>query len=94
MELYKILHKPTGLYYKPNRGNGNFSKSGKVYTMKPQLRWLEHKMKIRLYTYSGKFNKFQQTLLNYFKIEIPENPFIVEQYVFVPIEDWEIIRIN
>lgn len=91
MELYKILHKPTGLYYKPNRGNGNFSKSGKVYTMKPQLRWLEHKMKIELYTRSGKFNRFQQTLLDYFKIE---NPSIVEQHVFVPIEDWEIIKIN
>lgn len=33
MRPYKIKHIPTGLYYKPSRGN-NLSKLGKVYTTK------------------------------------------------------------
>lgn len=31
MNPYRIKHKPTGLYYKPSKGN-NLSKNGKVYT--------------------------------------------------------------
>lgn len=31
-EYYKLKHKPTGLYYKPNKGTGsNLSTRGKVY---------------------------------------------------------------
>ncbi|MBQ3690164.1 MAG: hypothetical protein II937_09965 [Bacteroidales bacterium] len=36
VRLYRILHKPTGLYYKP--GYVNLSKKGKVYTKKPSLK--------------------------------------------------------
>lgn len=31
MNPYRIKHKPTGLYYKPSKGN-NLSKNGKIYT--------------------------------------------------------------
>lgn len=32
MEYFKIKHKPTGLYYKPLKGNGcNLSTRGKIY---------------------------------------------------------------
>lgn len=31
MDSGRIKHKPTGLYYKPSKGN-NLSKNGKVYT--------------------------------------------------------------
>jgi hypothetical protein len=32
MELYKLKHKPTGLYYKPTKGTGsNLSTKGKIY---------------------------------------------------------------
>ena len=42
MKFYKILHKPTGLYYKPSRHGSpaNLSKKGKVYERKPSLGWL------------------------------------------------------
>lgn len=31
-EIYKLKHKPTGLYYKPNNGTGsNLSTRGKIY---------------------------------------------------------------
>lgn len=30
MEFYRVMHKPTGLYYKP--GKPNLSRKGKVYT--------------------------------------------------------------
>ena len=32
MEIYRIKHKPTGLYFKPTKGNGcNLSTKGKIY---------------------------------------------------------------
>lgn len=31
MDLYRIKHKPTGLYYQPIRNGNNLSKHGKVY---------------------------------------------------------------
>lgn len=38
MELYRIKHKPTGLYVTPNkRGNGNLSEKGEIY--KTPHRW-------------------------------------------------------
>lgn len=38
MELYRIKHKPTGLYVTPNkRGDGNLSKKGEIY--KTPYRW-------------------------------------------------------
>lgn len=30
-KLYKIRHKPTGLFLKPSAGDGNLSKKGKIY---------------------------------------------------------------
>ena len=38
MEIYRIKHKPTGLYVTPNkRGEGNLSKKGEIY--KTPHRW-------------------------------------------------------
>jgi hypothetical protein len=39
LEFYRLRHKPTGLYYKPKRKSwdGNLSRKGKVYTVKPSL---------------------------------------------------------
>lgn len=39
MKIYKIKHKPTGLYYKPSvyPYHHNLSKTGKVYHRKPNI---------------------------------------------------------
>lgn len=39
MKFYKIRHKPTGLFFIPNNGHGNFSVTGKTYTSRPQKGW-------------------------------------------------------
>ena len=39
MKFYKIRHKPTGLFFTPNKGHGNFSTTGKIYTSRPQKNW-------------------------------------------------------
>jgi len=46
MKLYRIKHKPTGLFYCPVRGFGenktNLSKNGKVYTKRPTFSHMSH----------------------------------------------------
>lgn len=37
MEIYRIKHKPTGLYVTPNKGHGNLTKKGEIY--KTPHRW-------------------------------------------------------
>ena len=41
MELWRLKHIPTGLYFKPSkhRSKSNLSKKGKVYTSKPTIKW-------------------------------------------------------
>lgn len=55
MKIYKLLHKPTGLYYRPVRSikvkvphedkreyvKSNLCKKGKIHTIKPNLDWCE-----------------------------------------------------
>lgn len=40
MTIYKILHVPTGLYYKPisNMSRSNLSKRGKLYIKEPEIK--------------------------------------------------------
>jgi len=43
MKIYKVLHIPTGLYFKPStyQSKSNLSKTGKVYHRKPNMQlWL------------------------------------------------------
>ena len=46
MTLYKIRHKPTGLFYHPVKGRysskTNLSKNGKVYFRKPSFAHIGH----------------------------------------------------
>lgn len=41
MKLYRIKHKPTGLYYKPAQNGNTLSRKGKVYHRKPNTKWCE-----------------------------------------------------
>lgn len=37
MKVYKLRHKPSGLFFIPSTGKGNLSLRGKVYTRRPNL---------------------------------------------------------
>jgi hypothetical protein len=98
MKVYKILHKPTGLFFTPSRGTGNFSINGKIYDKKPSLKWVEHGVRVLLQWSKGT-SKREQALIKHFKIE-PYSPIPAykDQYNFdktinVPLDEWEIIEL-
>lgn len=96
MKVYKILHKPTGLFFTPSRGNGNLSSGGKLYPKKPRLEWAGDGIRIKLYTWGNKKpNKNQKKIIDYFELQ-PEKDgsYWVDQYFDEPVENWEIIEIE
>lgn len=93
MKVFKILHKPTGLYFKPSNGTSNLSKKGKIYSSNPSLSWIGTTITIKFYP-NGKLNEMQRKIVEHFHLEIPENRWKVHQYVQVPKSDWEIIEIE
>jgi hypothetical protein len=95
MKVYKILHKPTGLYFTPSRGYGNFSKTGKIYTKPPRIEWAGTTVRIIIFFQGKKLNKKDQKIVDYFKI-IPDEKLKMlwlDKYYTVPITDWEIIKL-
>lgn len=40
MIVYKIRHKPTGLFFRPAKDGPNVSTRGKLYEKRPTLKWL------------------------------------------------------
>jgi hypothetical protein len=46
MKVYKIKHKPTGLFFTPSRGSGNLSISGKIYPKRPNINWIGNCIRI------------------------------------------------
>jgi hypothetical protein len=93
MKVYKILHKPTGLFFKPSKGSGNLSKKGKIYPMKPSLTWIGPLIKIDFWN-RLRITKENQIMLDYFKLETPIEWHHFQRYVEVPQNDWEIIEIE
>lgn len=94
MKVYKILHKPTGLFFTPSRGHGNLSTTGKVYQRPPQLKWAGESVRIVVKTWSGKKpTKKQQILIDYFEIEPHKDSYWLDKYFRVSKDDWEIIEL-
>lgn len=91
MICYRIKHKPTGLYFKPSRGESNLSSKGKIYTSLPSLKWTGDTIRIR---FRGdaikKLSKAKKILVNHFNLNEEFDYLWVDQYVKVPFEDWEI----
>jgi hypothetical protein len=89
-KLYKIKHKPTGLYFTPSKGSGTLSTNGKVYNHKPLLSWCSAFIVIN--SYSTKPNKKELLLRKHF--EIPEREegkyFHFRKGFHTPDSDWEI----
>jgi hypothetical protein len=94
MKVYRILHKPTGLYFTPSRGNGNLSRTGKVYPKIPSLKWVEC---IRIVVgWSNTLSKKDLAIINHFglKADNQTGGYYIDTYVHPPIEEWEIIEIE
>jgi hypothetical protein len=98
MKVYKILHKPTGLYFTPSRGSGNLSSTGKLYPRMPQLKWAGNGVKVIIKTWGDdpKLTKKQKALVNHFNIlpnEKSGKGYWIDKCFDVPITDWEIVEI-
>ena len=61
MKLYKLLYKPLGLYFTPNKGNGNLSKIGKIYRIKPNPKTYNY-VSIRASSWLGKQTNIQKII--------------------------------
>lgn len=94
MKIFKLKHKPTGMFYVPSRGRGNLSRGGKLYDRKPRLEWTETiRVVLRIWS-NRKPNKNQQKLIDYFGIKQDGNGgYWTDQYFKTNKEDWEIIEL-
>jgi hypothetical protein len=92
MKVYRILHKPTGLYYSPDTGYGNLSITGKFYARNPKKC---STIRIKLFKWNDtKITKKQRILIDYFKIEPNERGiYYFDKCFAVPETDWEIIEL-
>jgi len=94
MKVYKILHKPTGLFFIPSKGRGNLSKTGKIYPKPPQLKWATGSVRIVLHIWSGKKpQKHQQTIIDHFELESDKSGgYWIDKHYKVNDRDWEIVE--
>ena len=72
MKVYKILHKPTGLYFTPSNGYGNLSTTGKMYARTPSLNYIGGSIRIIVKEYGTeeiKLSKRLQTNVDFFGIK-------------------------
>ncbi|MDD5649007.1 MAG: hypothetical protein PHF86_01075 [Candidatus Nanoarchaeia archaeon] len=97
MKVYKIKHKPTGLFFVPSRGgNGNLSTGGKIYSKFPSLNWIGDSIRIVIRKWEGeKLSKKEKLIVEHFKIDQSDkkDPYWIDRHFGVPIEDWEIIEL-
>ena len=95
MRVYKILHKPTGLYFIPSTGSGNLSTTGKVYVRKPSLT-ICISGSIRIIVRERKDKKLSkklQTIVDFFNVPQDKNGgYWFDGYFDTFYEDWEIIE--
>jgi len=89
MKVYKIKHKPTGLYFTPSKGHGNLSTKGKIYSMRPQIHhWLAGGIRLLVRrSDSGKFSKKNQLIIDHFGIQFKETQWRVDERFYTPYED-------
>lgn len=96
MKVYKILHKPTGLYFTPSRGSGNLSTTGNIYSRKPSLTvCIGGSVRIIVKTWpSEKLSKKLQTIVDFFNVPKDEKGgYYFDKHVNTPYEDWEIVEL-
>jgi len=83
LKVYKLLHKPTGLFYKPVRGyDSNLGLSGKLYSKKPSI---PSSITINLTYGRIKEGSMSDKMFKYFerrngRVEIPDSDWELIQY--------------
>lgn len=95
MKVYKIKHKPTGLFFTPSKGYGNLSVNGKIYSKPPNMSWVGDYIRVVLRKWrSEKLNKKEQTIIDYFNLEKnSRGDYWFDTYFPTKPEDWEIIEL-
>jgi len=96
MKVFKILHKPTGLYYTPSNGYGNLSTTGKIYARKPSLTvCIGGSIRIIIHEWNPRpFSKKLQIIADYFGFKKDEKGKCwVDTHINTPFEDWEIVEL-
>ena len=95
MKVYKILHKPTGLFYTPSDGHGNLSTTGKIYAKKPNLSRIGGSIRIIIHKWKEKkLSEKYMTIVNYFNL-VPDEKgnYWIDKHFEISITDWEIIEL-
>jgi hypothetical protein len=95
MKVYKILHKPTGLFFTPSRGHGNLSRTGKIYPKPPRLEWAGDTIRVIIRLWGDKKpNIHQRKIIDYFGIESKtDGGYWIDGYFGGEKSNWEIIEI-
>lgn len=97
MKVYRIKHKPTGLYYTPTSMNGsNLSSKGKAYVGKPPKTEDKDCIRIQLHIWSGdRINKNQKKIIDYFNIQPDERgTYWANKYFRGEKDNWEVEEIE
>lgn len=96
MKVFKLKHIPTGLFYQPSKGSGNFSERGKVYSQRPNDNTLgaTRRCKVVYWTVNGRMNRRIKLLNEHFNLGIKKSSTYIhiDTYVKTRKEDWEIVE--
>ena len=90
MNVFKLKHKPTGLFYTPSKGNVNLSKTGKIYAKKPKIEWALT-LRIKIYSWKKYPTNHHKTIVDYFGLDWKNGS--IDTYVKTNYEDWEIVEL-
>ncbi len=91
MKVYKLLHKPTGLYFRPSNGYTNLSKKGRVYKVVPKIEWTKS-IRITLILNNKEPVGVNKILADHFNM-ITEGQEVTQRFETNE-SDWEIIEID
>ncbi|MFW6247250.1 MAG: hypothetical protein ACOC22_03715 [bacterium] len=90
MKVFKLKHIPTGLFYTPSKGSGNLSKTGKIYSKKPDVKWALV-LRIKIFSFKQKPTNHHKTIVDYFGLDWRNGS--IDTYVKTNYEDWEIVEL-
>lgn len=90
MKVYKLKHIPTGLFFTPSKGNGNLSKTGKLYSKPPSLKWVEQ-IRIKIFSWDKEPKGHHKLIVDYFNLNW--NNGRIDKTVKTNKENWKIIEL-
>jgi hypothetical protein len=88
MDVYRLKHIPTGLYYTPSKGNGNLSKRGKLYAGRKPNKGYCTSIRIKIWSMKSQPSGHHKVIVDYFGLDWKNGS--IDTYVKTREEDWEI----